>query len=124
MSTTRGPRRQMIEAEKARLVRRAERQRGRLNAQSNRLGQSIPGRAWLMNWRDWEAGKAPTPPLRQGLHPVLIGIAGLVLPQVIKRHPLLRLAALGWGAYQLVSGEHPRVQTPPPRRSMLRRFLG
>ena len=124
MSTTRGSRRQMIEAEKTRLVRRAERQRGRLSAESSRLVQSIPGRSWLMDRGSrQEGGTTPSDATSRSLHPLLIGAAGLVLPQLIKRHPVLRLAALGWGAYQLVSGEHPRAKTAPRRRSLLRRFL-
>lgn len=123
MNTTRGPRRQMIETEKARLVRRAERERARLSTQSSRLVQSIPGRSWLMDWRGREAGMASPDAASRSLRPLLIGAAGLILPQLIKRHPVLRLAALGWGAYQLVSGESPRAKAPPRRRSLLRRFL-
>ncbi|MFZ5533131.1 MAG: hypothetical protein ACOY5H_06305 [Pseudomonadota bacterium] len=122
MNTRRDPRRRMLEAEKARLMRRAERQRGRLHTQGSRVTSALPGRGWLAR-KIGLGGTDPEQETGPRIHPLLLGAAGLILPQLIKRHPVLRLAALGWGAYQLVSGENPRAKTTPRRRSLLRRFL-
>lgn len=122
MSTTRGSRRQMIEAEKARLVRCAERQRGRLHAQRSRVIRSLPGRGWLARKIGW-GGTDPAYEIGPRIHPLLIGAVGLILPRIIRRHPVLHLAALGWGAYQILANRGREPPTPPRRRSLLRRFL-
>lgn len=117
-------RRQMIEAEKARLMRRAERQRGRIHAQTSRLGSAAPAREWLMRKLGLRSPTGDTPVTGSHVHPLLIAAAGLILPRIMQRHPVLRLAALGWDAYQLMTDEHPRTGAPSSRRrSLLQRFL-
>jgi hypothetical protein len=121
MNTRRDPRRRMLEAEKARLMRRAERQRGRLHTQGSRVTRALPGRGWFGH----KIGRGDADPAYDTgprIHPLLIGAAGLILPRIMRRHPMLRLAALGWGAYQILADRGQQAATPP-RRSLLRRFL-
>ncbi len=122
MTTRRDPRRQMIEAEKARLMRRAERQRGRLQTQGGRVTRSLPGRGWLAR-KIGLGGGDPAQETGPRIPPLLIGAAGLILPRIMRRHPVLRLAALGWGAYQILADRSQEPATPPRRRSLLRRWL-
>ena len=122
MNTRRDPRRRMLEAEKARLMRRAERQRGRLHTQGRRMTSALPGRGWLA--RKIGLGSTDAEHETGGrIHPLLIGAAGLILPRIVRRHPVLRLAALGWGAYQILADRGQKPSAPPRRRSLLRRFL-
>ncbi|MGB5235743.1 MAG: hypothetical protein WBN85_11300 [Candidatus Macondimonas sp.] len=92
------------DAEKARLARRAERQRGRLITQTRHVSSNLDPRSWfggLLSRAGSSAGAQVSGPR---FHPLLIGAVGLILPRLIRRHPVLRMAALGWSAFQLVRG--------------------
>ncbi len=92
------------DAEKARLARQAERQRGRLITQTEHLGSSLDPRTWFGGLLSRAGSSAGAPVSGPRFHPLLIGAVGLILPRLIRRHPVLRMAALGWSAFQLVRG--------------------
>jgi hypothetical protein len=104
MNKTRNSSRLVREAEKARLARRAERQRGRLLSRTKHLGSRFSPRSWLGSLLSLPASSAGTMKSRSTFHPLLVGAVGLILPRLIRRHPMLRMAALGWSAFQLVKG--------------------
>ena len=105
MTKSRISSRMVRDAEKTRLARRAERQRGRLITQTQRVSSTLDPRSWfggLLSRAGSSAAGAPVSGPR--FHPLLIGAVGLILPRLIRRHPVLRVAALGWSAFQLVRG--------------------
>lgn len=110
------------EAEKARLARRAERQRSRLITQTESLGSSLDPRTWfggLLSRANSSAGATASGPT---FHPLLVGAVGLILPRLIRRHPVLRMAALGWSAFQLVRGARGKSDQPLPAKASTSRF--
>jgi hypothetical protein len=105
------------DAEKARLARRAERQRSRLITQTEHLGSSLDPRTWfggLLSRANSRAGAAASGPT---FHPLLVGAVGLILPRLMRRHPVLRMAALGWSAFQLVRGARGEPDRPLSAKS-------
>jgi hypothetical protein len=92
------------DAEKARLARRAERQRYRLITQTQHVSNYLDPRSWFGGFLSRMDSSAGAPVSGRTFHPLLIGAVGLILPRLIRRHPVLRMAALGWSALQLVKG--------------------
>lgn len=113
MNKTRISSRLAREAEKARLARRAERQRGRLLSRTEHLGSRFSPRTWLGSLLSLPASSAGAMKSRPTFHPLLVGAVGLILPRLMRRHPVLRMAALGWSAFQLVKGSHSRENGLP-----------
>lgn len=111
------------EAEKARLARRAERQRGRLLSRTERLGRRFSPRSWLGSLLPLPARGAIEMKSKSSFHPLLVGAVGLILPRLMRRHPLLRMAALGWSAFQLVKASRSEEDELPAQtdRSTYRR---
>jgi hypothetical protein len=111
------------DAEKARLARRAERQRGRLITQTEHMGSRFDPRTWLGGLWSRTGGSASLTANRPSFHPLLVGAVSLVLPRLIRRHPVLRMAALGWSAFQLMKGVRGEAQVTPvkPSHSLFRR---
>lgn len=112
------------DAEKARLARRAERQRGRLITQSRNVSSNLDPRNWFGGLFSRAATSASAPIVSgHRFHPLLVGAVGLILPRLIRRHPVLRMAALGWSAFQLVKGARGEDRPAPAksRTSLFRR---
>jgi len=108
------------DAEKARLARRAERQRGRLITQSRHVGSNLHPRNWLGGLLPEMGGTAGASLSGRTLHPFLIGAVGLILPRLIRRHPVLRMAALGWSAFQLLRSTRGEDRSLPVKSSISR----
>ena len=92
------------DAEKARLARRAERQRNRLIIQVQHVNSYLDPRSWFGGFLSRMGSSAGAPASGRTFHPLLVGAVGLILPRLIRRHPVLRMAVLGWSALQLVKG--------------------
>lgn len=122
MNKSRMSSRMARDAEKARLARRAERQRSRLIDQTQHAGSALDPRTWfggLMSRAGSSIGPTASGPT---FHPLLIGAVGLILPRLIRRHPVLRMAALGWSAFQLVRGIRGGPDQPLPAKASTSRF--
>jgi hypothetical protein len=107
-------------SDKARLLRRAERQRGRLRSQADRLRSRLDPRTLLSGDQRPGAERAVASS-SSTFYPLVVGAVGLIVPRLIRRHPVLRVAALGWSAYQFLSGfRRESGSTQPGRRGRTR----